>query len=44
VYIYYSLANPRILKACSIMKEVLREQMRNKGRLFKGATKRELFL
>lgn len=44
VYIYYSLASSKILKACSIMKEVLKEQMRNKGRLLKGATERELFL
>jgi len=41
--IYYSLASPRILKACSIIKDVLREQMRKRGRLFREAEKSGFF-
>ncbi len=33
VHIYYRLANPKVLKACSLMKEVLIEQMAMQGKL-----------
>jgi ArsR family transcriptional regulator len=33
-YIFYSLASPKILKACAIMREVLAEQMAKNGMLF----------
>jgi ArsR family transcriptional regulator len=35
-FIYYSLTSPKILKACSIMREVLNEQMKIKARIFRG--------
>ena len=34
VYIFYSLTSRKILEACSIMKEVLAEQIRESGRLY----------
>lgn len=33
VHIYYRLANPKVLKACSLMKEVLMEQIAMRGKL-----------
>lgn len=31
--IYYSVSNPKVVQACALMKEVLMEQMKEKGRL-----------
>lgn len=31
VNIYYSLANPKVIKACTLMKEVLTEQLKEKN-------------
>lgn len=33
INIYYSVASPKVLQACTLMKEVLTEQMTEKGRL-----------
>lgn len=33
VNIYYRVANPKVIEACLLMKEVLMEQMKEKGRL-----------
>jgi ArsR family transcriptional regulator len=43
VSIYYSLADPRILEACSIMKEVLVGQMKRSSKLFKKVSGRAFF-
>ena len=34
--IYYSIANPKIIKACGMMREVLFEQLEESGKLAKG--------
>lgn len=36
VNIYYSLANPKVIKACTLMKEVLTEQLREKNSLLQS--------
>lgn len=33
VHIYYSITNPKVVQACSLMKEVMAEQMEAKGKL-----------
>ncbi len=33
VNIYYRIANPKIIQACSLMREVLLEQLQEKGKL-----------
>ncbi|MBI4823506.1 MAG: winged helix-turn-helix transcriptional regulator [Nitrospirae bacterium] len=33
VNIYYSIANPKVVKACLLMKEVLTEQMKERSKL-----------
>src|SRR3989338_1839360 len=33
--VYYSIANPKIVKACDLMRQVLFEQMREKGEVLK---------
>lgn len=33
INIYYSVASPKVLQACTLMKEVLTDQMKEKGRL-----------
>jgi len=33
--VYYRIANPKIVKACDLMREVLFEQMREKGEVMK---------
>ncbi len=40
VSIYYSVANPKVIKACVLMREVLTEQMGEKSRLFRMASKK----
>jgi ArsR family transcriptional regulator len=35
VNVFYSISNPKVVKACTLMKEVLVEQMQAKGELFK---------
>lgn len=35
VHIYYRLSNPKVLKACSLMKEVMIEQLERQGALSK---------
>ncbi len=40
VSIYYSVANPKVIKACVLMREVLTEQMSEKSRLFRMASKK----
>jgi ArsR family transcriptional regulator len=37
VNIYYSISNPKVIKACMLMKEVLTEQMRERNKLIKKA-------
>jgi len=39
VSIYYSVANPKVIKACILMREVLTEQMREKNKIIKIASK-----
>lgn len=34
VHIYYSVANPKVIQACILMREVLTEQMQEKSKLF----------
>lgn len=36
--IYYSVSNPKVVQACALMKEVLMEQMKEKGRLAEMAS------
>jgi ArsR family transcriptional regulator len=33
VNIYYSIANPKVIQACNLMKEVLTEQLKEKNKL-----------
>lgn len=33
--VFYSIANAKVIQACNLMKDVLTEQMREKGRLLK---------
>lgn len=33
--VYYRIANPKIIRACDLMREVLFEQMREKGEVLK---------
>jgi ArsR family transcriptional regulator len=35
VNIYYSLVNPKVVRACTLMKEVLTEQMKERSKLLK---------
>jgi ArsR family transcriptional regulator len=39
INIYYSVANPKVIEACSLMKEVLMETMKEKGDLAEAASK-----
>ncbi len=39
VSIYYSVVNPKVIKACVLMREVLTEQMQEKSRLFRIVSK-----
>lgn len=39
VSIYYTVANQKVIKACVLMREVLTEQMKEKTRFFKIASK-----
>ena len=34
VNMYYRIANPKIIQACNLMREVLMEQIQEKGRIF----------
>lgn len=36
VNIYYRIANPKVIQACDIMREVLFEQLKENGKLMKG--------
>ena len=38
--IYYKVANPKMIKACDILREVLFEQLQEGGRLARGITKK----
>jgi len=33
INIYYRISNPKIIKACNLMREVLLEQLQEKGRI-----------
>ena len=37
VNIYYRISNPKIVKACALMREVLTEQLMEEGRIVKKA-------
>ena len=37
--IYYKVANPKMIKACDILREVLLEQLQEGGRLIRGVVK-----
>ena len=39
--IYYSIANPKMIKACDILREVLFEQIQEDDKLVRGMTKRK---
>ncbi|MEK6727702.1 MAG: metalloregulator ArsR/SmtB family transcription factor [Candidatus Omnitrophota bacterium] len=39
--IYYKIANPKMTKACDILREVLFEQLQDGERLMRGITKRK---
>ncbi|TAL28259.1 MAG: ArsR family transcriptional regulator [Nitrospirae bacterium] len=39
VSIYYSVANPKVIKACVLMREVLMEQMQEKSRFIRIVSK-----
>lgn len=39
VSIYYSVANPKVIKACVLMREVLTEQMKERTKFIKMASK-----
>lgn len=44
VNMYYRIANPKIIQACNLMKEVLAEQIQEKGRIVSihtGAAKKD---
>jgi ArsR family transcriptional regulator len=34
--IFYSISNPKVVQACTLMKEVLTEQMRESGKILKS--------
>ncbi len=36
VAVYYRIASPKIIQACHLMREVLLEQLQEKGRVFSG--------
>jgi len=36
VNIYYSISNPKVVQACTLMKDVLTEQMRERSKLLAG--------
>ncbi len=38
VHIYYRVANPKVLKACALMKEIMVEMLELQGRLSKQMT------
>lgn len=37
VNIFYSISNPKVIKACLLMKEVLTEQMRESSKIIQGS-------
>lgn len=37
--IYYKIANPKMIKACDILRDVLLEQLQESGNLARGVTK-----
>lgn len=37
--IYYKITNPKMIKACNILREVLLEQLQEGGKLVRGITK-----
>ncbi|MEK6535018.1 MAG: metalloregulator ArsR/SmtB family transcription factor [Thermodesulfobacteriota bacterium] len=39
VNLYYRIANPKIIQACNLMREVLAEQIQEKGRIFSILTR-----
>jgi len=39
VNVYYKIANPKMIKACDILREVLFEQLQESGNLVRGLTK-----
>ncbi len=39
--IYYKVANPKMIKACDLLREVLFEQLQEGGRLMKGVIRRD---
>ena len=39
--IYYKVANPKMIKACDILREVLLEQLQEGERLMRGITKKK---
>ncbi|MDP2168235.1 MAG: metalloregulator ArsR/SmtB family transcription factor [Thermodesulfovibrionales bacterium] len=38
VNVYYSISNPKVIQACTLMREVLTEQMREKSKLLRSAS------
>jgi DNA-binding transcriptional ArsR family regulator len=40
VNIFYSISNPKVVKACMLMKEVLTEQMRESSKIIQGSKSR----
>ncbi|OGQ13640.1 MAG: hypothetical protein A3B70_07815 [Deltaproteobacteria bacterium RIFCSPHIGHO2_02_FULL_40_11] len=42
--IFYSIANPKMIKACDILREVLFEQLQESEKLVKGITKKEIIM
>ena len=38
--IYYKAANPKMIKACDILRDVLLEQLQESGKLVRGVTKK----
>ncbi|HBQ20644.1 MAG: hypothetical protein A2Z91_07920 [Deltaproteobacteria bacterium GWA2_38_16] len=39
--IFYSISNPKMLKACDILREILFEQLQESEKLIKGMTKKK---
>lgn len=39
INIYYSVSNPKVIEACTLMKDVLMEQMKEKGKFAEMASK-----
>lgn len=37
INVFYSISNPKVIRACTLMKEVLSEQMRERNKLIRGA-------